>query len=115
VGLGVNTLRRAQAESEFKKREELAKTKYLETCEAKVDRRAFDGIDEPILYEGEDTGYKKKKFSDSLAQFRLKSMAPEKYRDTERSQTFAPTVHIHLPDNQRMIEPPVITLEEGDQ
>ena len=42
-------------------------------------RRAFEGIDEPIVHKGEITNHKKS-YSDTLAMFLIKARRPE-YRD----------------------------------
>ncbi len=51
--------------------------------EDEAHRRAFEGIDEPIVHQGVimDT---KKAYSDTLAIFLLKAHAPEKYRENSR-------------------------------
>ena len=48
--------------------------------EREADRRAIDGWDEPVFYEGRLCGYKRR-YSDGLLIARLKSLAPEKYAD----------------------------------
>ncbi len=50
------------------------------TLEAEAMRRAFDGVDEPVFYQGEIVGHVRK-YSDNLAMFLLKAHAPEKYRE----------------------------------
>ena len=46
-------------------------------------RRAFEGFDEPVFYQGTQCGVIRK-YSDTLATFLLKAHAPERFR--ERSQ-----------------------------
>jgi hypothetical protein len=55
-------------------------TDYLE---AEARRRAFEGCDEPVFYQGEECGAIRK-YSDTLMIVLLKAHRPEKYR--ERSQ-----------------------------
>ena len=54
-----------------------AGTDYLED-EAK--RRAAQGVDEPVFYQGEQCGAVRK-YSDTLLIFMLKARRPEKYRE----------------------------------
>jgi len=43
----------------------------VDTMRAEAYRRAVVGIDEPVFYQGNDTGHRMKKYSDSLLQFTL--------------------------------------------
>lgn len=56
---------------------------YLEVLEAEADRRAVQGTLKPIYQRGIKVGTVRE-FSDTLLIFRLKALAPEKYR--ERAQ-----------------------------
>lgn len=51
--------------------------------EDEAHRRAFEGVDEPVFWQGERIETVKK-YSDTLAIFLLKAHAPEKYRDNSR-------------------------------
>lgn len=55
----------------------------LTALEDEAHRRAFEGIDEPIVHQGVvmDT---KKAYSDTLAIFLLKAHAPDKYRENSK-------------------------------
>lgn len=53
---------------------------YIELLEAEADRRAVQGTDRPVFYKGEECG-QIREYSDTLLMFRLKSLAPEKYRE----------------------------------
>ena len=53
---------------------------YIEWCEKEISRRAFRGVTEDIYYKGVIVG-QRRVFSDTLAMFRLKALAPEKYRE----------------------------------
>lgn len=55
----------------------------LSALEDEAHRRAFEGVDEPIVHQGVvmDT---KKAYSDTLAIFLLKAHAPEKYRENSK-------------------------------
>lgn len=58
----------------------------VERMEAEADRRALEGYDEPVFYEGEQCGTKRR-YSDVLLIFRLKALRPEKYRDRSEVRT----------------------------
>lgn len=55
----------------------------LLALEDEAHRRAFDGVDEPVFYKGDECGTVRK-YSDTLAIFLLKAHAPEKYRETSK-------------------------------
>jgi hypothetical protein len=67
-------------ELEFTDLWESLKEDYVEKLEQEADRRAIEGVDHPVTYEGEITATYKD-YSDTLLIFRLKSLKPEKYRD----------------------------------
>lgn len=48
--------------------------------EEEADRRGRDGYDEPVYFQGEERGAKRK-YSDSLLLARLKAVRPEQYRE----------------------------------
>jgi hypothetical protein len=48
--------------------------------EEEARRRAFNGVDEPVFYQGEECGTIRK-YSDTLLIFLLKGRKPDKYRD----------------------------------
>ena len=48
-------------------------------------RRAHDGVDEPVFYQGEIVGHVRK-YSDTLLMFLLKGRRPQKYRDHLRAE-----------------------------
>lgn len=52
----------------------------IDSLEAEAWRRARDGVDHPVIYEGEITDTYKK-YSDTLLIFLLKANRPQKYRD----------------------------------
>jgi hypothetical protein len=61
--------------AEWKAAEEIG----LDACEDEVTRRAVEGYDEPVFYQGEVCGTIRK-YSDSLLMFKLNGGRPEKYR-----------------------------------
>jgi hypothetical protein len=48
--------------------------------EEEADRRGRDGYDEPVFFQGEKCG-EKRKYSDALLLARLKAIRPEQYRE----------------------------------
>ena len=63
----------------YQKRLELATAQHLERCILEIDRRAFEGVDHPVIYQGKITDTYKD-YSDNLAMFRVKKLDPS-YRD----------------------------------
>ena len=51
--------------------------------EDEAHRRAFEGVDEPVFYQGFETGAVRK-YSDTLAIFLLKAHNPDKYRENSK-------------------------------
>lgn len=76
--------------------------------EAEARRRAVDGWDEPIHYQGVEVG-RVRRFSDTLLIFLLKAANPEKYRDRVSQELTGPggqpllpgAVQIYIPSNGR--------------
>lgn len=66
----------------FAERWEDAQQAHIERLEIEADRRASLGVDEPVFFQGRACG-KVKKYSDTLLMFRLKALAPEKYRERQ--------------------------------
>jgi hypothetical protein len=56
----------------------LAVEAAADVFEAEADRRALDGVEDPVYYKGSVVGYKVV-YSDALLMFRLRAMRPEKY------------------------------------
>jgi len=69
-----------------------AKQAAVDTLEAEARRRAVEGVQEPVFYEGRVVGHKMRQ-SDNLAMFLLKGNAPDKFR--ERSEVKV-TGHLSL-------------------
>lgn len=53
---------------------------YTKVLEAEADRRAKEGVEEPVFYQGQVVGYVKK-YSDILLMFRLKKLDPDGYKE----------------------------------
>lgn len=71
----------------FKASFEEIKRVYIERMEREADRRAIEGVNKPVFYKGKLVTDKDgnpvtiKEYSDTLLIFRLKALAPEKYRE----------------------------------
>ncbi len=68
------------ADSEFADAWERALDIGTDALEDEAVRRAHDGVDEPVFYQGKACGVVRK-YSDTLLIFLLKGRRPEKYKD----------------------------------
>jgi hypothetical protein len=68
------------ADPEYRKAFEYCKIAARETVEAEVRRRAVDGWDDPVFFKGIKVGTIRR-YSDTLAQFYLKGLDPERFGD----------------------------------
>ena len=66
-----------------------AKKLGLDALEDEATRRAFEGVDKPIVYQGEVTGTMKE-YSDTLLVFLLKGGKPDKYRERTSAEISGP-------------------------
>lgn len=69
-----------KADPEFERRWREADDEALELMEQEADRRAMEGTQKPVFYQGMECGYVTE-YSDTLLIFRMKAKDPEKYRD----------------------------------
>jgi len=60
-----------------------------EALEKEIYRRAHEGTDEPVFYQGKMCG-EIRKYSDTLAMFILKGRKPEKYRENLKAEIGGP-------------------------
>lgn len=67
----------------FAERWDEALSEGIDLLEAKAHQRAFEGVNEPVFWQGQEIGFVRK-YSDGLTMFLLKAHRPDKYR--ERSQ-----------------------------
>ena len=67
------------ADPDFSALYEEAMDVYTDSLEREVDRRAFEGVNKGVWYQGKQVG-KERVYSDSLAMFRLTAELPEKYK-----------------------------------
>jgi hypothetical protein len=71
------------SDGEFASEWEHAYEAGTDVFEDEVKRRAIEGTDKPIFYQGEVVGHVKE-FSDTLLIVALKARRPEKYRDNSK-------------------------------
>jgi len=89
-----------------------------DTLEDAVLRRARDGVEKPVFYQGEQCG-SVQEYSDTLAAFMLKARRPEKYKERTATELTgangAPLPLVYLPSNGRDegLEPPLVIDETG--
>lgn len=88
----------------FKEDWDKAVDRGIDRLEDEAKRRAFDGVDEPVFYQGEEVG-SVRKYSDTLLIFLLKGHR-KKYRERHEitgadGQPLTSSIHIYLPDNKR--------------
>ena len=88
----------AKRDPEFKAAWEEALEEHVELLEAEADSRAVEGVDRPVTYQGKITAHYKE-YSDVLLMFRLKALAPEKYRDNSKVD-----VHVQTADAVVVVE-----------
>ncbi len=78
---------------------------FVDTLEQEIDRRAFHGVEEPVFFKDQQVGTIRK-FSDQLAMFRLRALAPDRYCDRRQSIVQADVRHtgqivLYMPHNGR--------------
>lgn len=80
----------------------LAHADACDVLEAEARKRAVEGWDEPVFYEGAKCG-DKRKYSDSLMALLLKGAMPDKYGTDRVKQevTSSEPVQFYLPENGR--------------
>ena len=106
--LSLNRVKRFRRKNpKFEARVQQALEGYVTVLEKEADRRGIKGVKEPVFYEGDICGYKKK-YSEGLLQFRLKALAPEKYRertDVKVEGDGDTHITVYLPENGRPDKP----------
>lgn len=70
-----------EEDAEFAELFESAKEAYVEALEEEADRRGRIGWKEPVGWYRGKAGGKVRRHSDALLMFRLKALAPDKYRE----------------------------------
>jgi hypothetical protein len=83
IGIGRPAAYQWRKDPTFAKRWEDALEAGADLLEDELKRRAVDGVEEPVFYQGKIVGHVHK-YSDNLLMFRLKALRPNKYRDVVR-------------------------------
>ena len=68
-----------ESDAPFARKWDAALEEGIDLLEAELHRRAFEGVERPITYKGEQVGTWRY-YSDSLAMFLLRAHRPERYR-----------------------------------
>lgn len=105
VGLGRRTVYEwKEADPVFAARMEAAQDRGTDALEDEAVRRAVEGVDEPVFYQGAVAGYVRR-YSDTLLMFTLKGRRPDKWKDRSAQEISGPggepLVQIYLPSNGR--------------
>lgn len=91
-----------------------AQDRGTDAIEDEAHRRAVQGTQRPVFYEGQVCGHVQE-FSDSLMTLLLKARRPEKFKDRSAAEISgpggAPLVQVYLPENTRAQATPVDTEE----
>ena len=93
------------ADAEFAQRWDETLESAIESLEEEARRRAFEGTDEPVFYQGEVCGAVRK-YSDTLLIFLLKAHKPERYREN---------IKISIDEIDSAIERELAALAAGNQ
>lgn len=81
LGLSARAFRTHKAKNpDFSAAWDEALEEAIEKCEAEVHRRAFEGTEKPVTFQGVITDTYRE-YSDTLAMFLLKAHRPDKYRE----------------------------------
>lgn len=90
VGVGLRTVMHwVKKEPEFKERYEEAYEVGTSVYEAEARRRALHGVLEPVFQGGRRIGTRRV-FSDRLLELKLRSRAPDRYRDRSSNEISGP-------------------------
>ncbi len=93
-----------ESDPEYAARFKEADEEATDNLEREARRRAVEGVDEPVFYQGDIVGHIRK-MSDTLLIFLLKGAKPEKYRErfehTGRAVLETPVTVYQIPDNGR--------------
>lgn len=90
VGISRQTAYRWREEMpEFAEAWDAAKRIGVSALEDEAHRRAFEGVDKPVFYKGDECG-SIREYSDLLAVFLLKAHDPSKYRENSKLELSGP-------------------------
>ena len=99
-GVGRGQVKRWRNNPLFEEKVQAARDEATERLEAEADRRGYTGYPEAVFYEGVHVA-DRTRYTDQLLMFRLKALAPEKYRDRKQVEVKEAPVTVVLPDNGR--------------
>lgn len=84
VGMGRTTAYDwRDSDPEFAEAWDIAMKRGVIALEDEAHRRAFEGVEEPVFYRGDECGTVRK-YSDTLSIFLLKAHNPDKYRENSK-------------------------------
>lgn len=90
AGINRRTAQRERLNSEaFREAWDDAMEEAIDMLEEEARRRAFEGVDEPLMFQGMKVGTVRK-YSDTLAIFLLKGRRPEVYGDRLKQELSGP-------------------------
>jgi hypothetical protein len=90
AGINRRTAQRERLNSEtFREAWDDAMEEAIDALEEEARRRAFEGVNEPVYYQGEQVGTVRK-YSDTLTIFLLKGRRPEIYGDRVKQEVSGP-------------------------
>ena len=72
-------------DADYAEKYEEARQQFIDTMAGECRRRAVDGIDEKVFFQGIEVGVQRR-YSDNLLMFLLKAADPAKYRDNHKSE-----------------------------
>lgn len=117
VGITARAVQYWHEDDDFMKYYQLAEKAHTHYLESEAQRRAVQGVKEPVFYQGEVIGHKVK-YSDNLLMFLLKGKEPEQYRDNAKVEVTGDgggpiKVEFSIPELQQGLENPEIV--EGEE
>jgi hypothetical protein len=113
AGVGRATAyRHRQAESEFRSGWDQAIEVATDLLEGEARRRALEGWEEPVFYQGEICGHIRK-YSDTLIMFLLKAYRPQ-FRDNYRVEHSGDTVQVEVRYVDDWRDPPAVAGDHGN-
>jgi hypothetical protein len=69
-----------ERDERFKERFDAAREEGVQALEDEARRRAVEGVEEPVFYQGEIVGHVRR-YSDGMLMFLLKALRPQTYRE----------------------------------
>lgn len=81
----IELLRRRKVDPEFEKKFQAAYDEGLQSLEDECVRRAFEGVEKPVFFQGVQCG-NVQEYSDGMMMFLLKGGRPEKFKDRTQNE-----------------------------